>query len=156
MPVAALTPHDLLRHPLWRFANRDEIDVTAVEPVAGPVTSLRGFVIGTQVHLINGFRRWALIGNVDHNDPLTIEHFLTLSLWHCGKWLHLARYHDFADDTVLGPLGFCKALEVAPEHVFPISFDLQGHVIESILKGAIVPDPRERLSRAELIRLAVR
>lgn len=153
-PVEELTPDDLLRYPLWRFANRDEIGEAIVEPVAGPVTSLRGFVIGKQVHLMDGSRRWALIGNFDHNDPW-IEHFLTLALWHCDKWLHLARYHDVDRDTA-GPVAFCKALELVPEQVFPISFDLREHVIgeTSILKGAILLEPRERLTRRQLIGLA--
>src|SRR5262249_50215294 len=71
------------------------------------------------------------------------------------KWLHLARYHDIDRDTA-GAGAFCKALLLAPGQVFPISFDLQKNVIgeASLLKSAILLDPRERLSRGQLIGLA--
>jgi hypothetical protein len=92
--------------------------------------------------------------NVDHNDPWT-EHFfpVPLALW----WIvAFGCYHDI-DHYTAGPVTFCKALELTPEQVFPLSIDLREHVIgeASILKGSIPLEARERFSRRELIRRAV-
>lgn len=155
--VTELTPEDLTQFPLWRFVNCDLADDTAVEPLpTHEVGSLADLLIGTQVRLANGSSWLALIGNIDHLNPATIEHFLTLSVWNRKSWLHLARYHDFAHETE-GPPGFCAALGLSIDEVFPIRYDLRQHVADkaSVLCGEIPTQPRTRLSRAELISMSV-
>jgi hypothetical protein len=154
--VDALTVADLKAFPVWEFVNDDEKGEMAVRPVRTPVSNLDGRLVGLQVRLANDAEVWALIGNVETNDPRQTEHFLTLSVFRDGQSFTLARYHDIGAERS-GPQALADFLGLPIDKVFPISYDL-GRFSKgdpAALTGRIEKEPRERLTRAELIKLAV-
>jgi hypothetical protein len=156
--VDELTPDDLSAFPVWQFTNAHEhIDETVVRPVKKtPVKSLRGRAVGTQVTLANGAQRWALIGNVDPDNPRLTQHFLTISLFDHGAWFSMARYHDYDAETH-GPAAVAEFLGLPLTAVFPIRFDLRRYCVgdSPALAGTIEQEPQERLTRGQVIALAV-
>ncbi len=156
-PIDALTADDLTANAVWQYTNQDGRGDTFVRPIRKtPVQNLAGRVVGTQVQLENGSRIWALIGNVDVTNPRLTQHFLTISLERDGKWFSLARYHDY-DYASRGPVALAQFFGLRVDEVFPIAFDIRKHVRgePAGLVGSILSEPRERLSRAEIIALAV-
>lgn len=97
------------------------------------------------------------LGNLDPTNSCLTEHFLTLSIFRSdGTLFNLARYHDF-DAEERGPAALAAFLGLPLDAVFPISYDLTCVVagpLES-LRGTITAEPRERLTGAEIIALAV-
>jgi hypothetical protein len=85
-----------------------------------------------------------------------MEHLLTLSIEHAGKWFDLARYHD-PDYTTRSPEALARFLGLAVDEIFPISFDLRPYVEgdPAVLQGSVLREPRERLSRDEIIAMAL-
>ena len=155
--VEDLTTADLKAFPVWQYANEDEKGETAVRPVEKtPVKSLTGRLVGTQVRLVNGANVWAIIGNVDANNPRLTQHFLTISILRDGRWFTMARYHDF-DANERGPQALAAFLGLQVEDVFPISYDISrfSRGDPAALVGTIEREPREKLTRAEIIALAV-
>jgi len=156
-PIESVEIRDLEAHAVWQYANVDGGSETLVRPVKRlPVARLAGKVVGTRVRLANGIDAWGLLGNVDESNARLTEHFLTLSIFHDGRWFTLARYHDF-DYGQSGPDALARFLELPLDKVFPIAYDIRPYVKgdPSALAGLIPKEPRERLSRAELIALAV-
>jgi hypothetical protein len=155
--VETLTVSDIQAHPVWQYVNNDQLGETAVRPIKRiPVKNLLGRVVGTPVLLANGNARWALIGNIDTLNPRLTKHFLTISLEREGKWFTLARYHD-ADYSQRGPSALADFLGLDASQVFPLSYDI-SHYAEgdvSALVGKILREPDERLTRAEIIQMAV-
>jgi hypothetical protein len=155
--VEDLKISDLERFPVWEYANSDSAGETLVKPVRRlPVKSLKGKIVGVQVQLSNGQKNWAIIGNVDVDNPRLTEHFITLSLECNGEWFTLARYHDF-DYQQNGPEALAVFLKIKIEKIFPILYDLTGYSLgeKSALVGSILREPREKLSRSEIMGLAV-
>jgi hypothetical protein len=137
--------------------NDDHSDDTTVRPVKRiPVANLTGKVVGVQAVLANGGRVWALLGNVDSSNPRFTQHFLTVSVERDGRWFHLARYHDYDRDQ-RGPEELARFLGLALSDVFPLSYDIRqcSKGDPSALMGTITAEPAEKLSRAEIIGLAV-
>lgn len=156
-PIEWLKVADLEANPVWQYTSDDRAGETLVRPVKRiPVKSLTGKVIGTQVRFANGMQAWALIGNIDPQNSRLTEHFLTLSIEHNGKWFALARYHDF-DYAERDPEALARFLGLRVDDVFPIAFDVRQFVQGDLaaLAGTVRKEPRERLSRAEIIALAV-
>jgi len=156
-PIESLTIADLKAAPVWQYANRDGVGETVVRPISRvPVKNMTGKLVGTQVRLANGTQAWALVGNVDSRKPRLTKHFLTLSIERDGRWFSLARYHDF-DYSDRGPNALSRFLGVTVEEIFPIDFDIQQYVEgdPAALKGQIQVEPDEKLSRAEIIAMAV-
>ena len=156
-PVSSLRPGDFETHPIWRYVPGDEPDETWVMPVAARrVSSLGGKVLGTEVTLADGTRCAAMFGNVSPKNPKLTEHFLRVSLFINRKWFHLARYHDF-DVRRRGPRALAAALKRPVNKVFAIRYDLRPYFRKppAWLEGAIQQEPRKRLTRAEIIGLAV-
>ena len=156
--IDSLRADDLHSNPVWQFVSEDESgDETRVRPVKRlPVSNLTGKVIATQVMLANGVRRWALLGNIDVDNPKLTEHFITLSIENSGKWFTLARYHDF-DYADRGPAALSRFLGLSVAEVFPISYDVRQHVKghAAELASSLPKEPREKLSRAQIIAMAV-
>jgi hypothetical protein len=155
--VDSLLVADLQAHPLWQYTNREGADETFVRPVKRvPSANLSGKVVGAQVVLACGRRVWALIGNVDATNARLTEHFLTLSVERNGRWFMLARYHDL-DYAENGPAALSHFLGIPIDDVFPIAYDIQRYAQgdAAALAGQIRREPRERLSRAEIIGMAV-
>jgi hypothetical protein len=155
--VDALSSADLELNPVWQYVNRDEAGEILVRPVKQvPVSSVSGKLIGTRVRLANGTEPWALIGNVSDNNPRMTEHFVTMSIERDGKWFHLARYHDM-DYAERGPNALAQFLGLSVDDLFPITFDLRRYAKgdDAALTGTVRKEPREKLSRAELIGMAV-
>ena len=120
------------------------------------VKTLTGRFVGAQVRLANGTEVWALIGNVDVSNPRLSEHFLTLSVFRDGRWFTMARYHDL-DSNERGPQALAAFLSLRVNEVFPISYDISRFCLgeSAALVGTIEKEPRERLTRAHIIGLAV-
>jgi hypothetical protein len=157
-PVDRLTKEDFAESPVWRFTGSDTPGETHVEPVKRlPVRSLAACVVGVPIRLADGTVLTGMIGNFDPANPRLTEHFLTLSVFRPdGSLFHMARYHDYgAADR--GSAGLAEFLGLPLVAVFPISYDLSGIVIGSpdLLRGTITAEPRERLTRAQIIALAV-
>ena len=155
--ITSLRPADINAHPIWRFVSGDEPDETWVLPTASRRSArLSGKIIGTEVTLADGSRRWALFSNIDPDNPKLTTHFLSLSLFIGGKWFHLARYHD-VDARRPGPRALATALRRPLGKVFPIRYDLRPYVRNgsSWLEGVVDRSPRTRITRAEIIALAV-
>ena len=155
--IEELTVPDLQAAPVWQYANSDRRGETVVRPVAKtPVKNLTGRVVGTQVRLANGTDVWALIGNVDVSNPRLTQHFLTLSVFKDGSWFTMARYHDF-DAAERGPKALAEFLGMPTHQVFPISYNISHASLgnSDALAGPIESEPREKLTRAQVIALAV-
>ena len=152
-----IVPDDFRISPVWEFTNDDEGESdTLVKPVCDlPVSSLANRFVGTQVRLANGQTHWAILDGIDPDDPFKTRHFLSLSIYR-GEWFHLARYHDPEID-LYGPDALAAFLGLRATDIFPISYDVRA-ICEGdagALKGTIVSDPQERLSRSQIIALAV-
>ena len=156
--VEELTVDDLRAFPVWQYTNANEdVGETVVRPVKKiPVKKLSGRIVGTQVRLADGSARWALIGNVDPGNPRLTQHFLTLSILDRDRWFAMARYHDF-DAEERGPLALAAFLQLPVEAIFPITYDIRRYCIgdAGALTGRIDAQPKERLTRAQIIALAV-
>jgi len=156
-PIESLKPIDFETTQVWAYTNSDKIGETVVRPIKKiPVNSLTGKLVATQVCLANKSVVWALVGNVDSQNSQLTEHFLTISLYHNDKWFTLARYHDinFSEN---GPEALAFFLGLGVDDVFPISYDLSRFAKgeQAALVGMINKEPREKLTRAEIIALAI-
>jgi hypothetical protein len=155
--ISSLRVSDLEKYAVWRFANGDETDDTAIRPVKGlPVSTLTGRFVGTRVRLASGDCLWGIVGNLDARNAEMNEHFVTISIERKGRWFHLARYHD-ADYAERGPQALAGFLGLAVDDIFPISYDVRRFVKGNTagLKGSISKEPRVRLTRAQIIAMAV-
>jgi hypothetical protein len=157
-PIDSLTKEDFAESPVWRFTGSDTPDETHVKPVRRlPVSRLAGCIVGIPIRLANGTVLTGIIGNFDPTIPRLTEHFLTLSVFRPdGSLFHMARYHDY-DAAERGAAMLAEFLDLPLNAVFPISYDLSGMVVGSpdVLRGAITAQPRERLTREQIIALAV-
>jgi hypothetical protein len=156
-PISALSVGDLARHPVWTYSHADDQGEPSVRPILRlPVPSLSGKVVGTKVHLASGAEVWALIGNIDSRNKRLNQHFVTISIEHEGRWFHLARYHDH-DYVARGPAELARFLGRAVDDIFPMAYDIRPFAVgdSDALMGVIGKEPLERLSRAQIIALAV-
>ena len=156
--VSDLTVTDFRQHSVWRFTGRDEPTETAVRPVKKlPVTSLVGALVGSEGRLASGQKVMMMLGNLDPTNPRLTEHFLTATIFRDdGASFHLARYHDIDADQH-GPDALASFLQMKKEEIFPISWDVRRVVAgdPAALHGKIEASPRERLTRKQIIALAV-
>jgi len=155
--VLSLQVSDLEMHPVWQFVTDDEGDETAVRPVKRlPVSSLLNRIVGTRVRLANGSSVWAIIGNLDIKNARKNEQFLLLSIGRNGEWFQLERYFDFKYREH-GPEALARFLELSLDEVFPVSYDVRKYAKgeANALAGTVPRKPRVRLTKAELVALAV-
>jgi hypothetical protein len=156
--VSQLTPADLRQCPVWRFTGGDEPCEASVRPVKKiPVKSLTGSLVGCEVRLASGKRMMALLSNIDADNARLTEHFLTLSLYRAdGELFHMARYYDL-DSRRRGPSALAAFLKMKKKEIFPIVWDVRHLAIGApdALHGLIEASPKERLTRAQIIMLAV-
>jgi hypothetical protein len=158
IPVEKLTEALLRKFPVWKFCNDDELGETAIQPVKDlPITSANGCLIACDFRLADGSHLSGLMGNLSLKDDNRNQNFLTISVFIEGKFAHLARYHD-SDSSERGPSWLASRLGKNENDVFPISYDISAVAIgkSTCIRGAITKEPIEKLSRAEIIRLAVR
>jgi len=157
-PVDSLTAEDFGKFPVWQFVAADTPDETYVKPVRQlPTKQLDGCIVGCQLRLANGTKLPGFLGNLDVTNSRLTQHFLTLSAFGpSGTVFHLARYHDI-DSIKHGPAAFAAFLGLPLQAVFPITYDVSDNVVgpANLIRGLITPEPQERLSRAEIIALAV-
>jgi hypothetical protein len=158
-PVDSLQEIDLATCPVWEFDDEEQThDECFVRPFANlPAEDLGGKLVAVRVSLANGQRVWATIGNVDTRNAKSTEHFLMLSVIKEGRWFSLARYHDI-DYEKHGPEALAAFLGLSINEVFPISYDISMYVDgnQESLVGLLLREPRERLTMAELIAMAIR
>jgi hypothetical protein len=152
-----LTTADLQQAPVWEFVNDDELGETAMRPIKKlPVKNLASRLVGTEVRLANGNKVWGLLGNVKVTNPKLNEHFITLSVERDGIWFTMARYHDI-ERKERGPQALAKFLRLRIDEVFPISYDISRFSLgdPAALVGTLDKEPQEKLTRAQIIGLAV-
>jgi hypothetical protein len=155
--VENLTVADLEAFPVWEYANEDEKGETVVRPIRRtPVKTLVGRLIGTRIRFANGTGAWATIENVDESNERLTQHFLTLTVFDEGRSFTMARYHD-VDRDERGPQALAAFLGLGVDDVFPISYDISQACVgePACLVGKIDKEPREKLTRAQIIALAV-
>jgi hypothetical protein len=156
--VTKLTEQDFVSHPLWRYLNDDSLGELIVESVdEWPVPDLSGFVVGASVILKSGKICTAVFSNVDVSSSERNSHFLALSIWNNRRRFHLARYHDRAQEK-FGPQALANLLGLSVDDVFPIKYDLTQFVLNanaSVLINEVPLEPKNRLTRREIISLAV-
>jgi hypothetical protein len=156
-PIDALQVVDLKTHAVWEYTSREADDEILVQPVTQvPVFSGAGKIFGIEVLLASGTQAWAIVGNVDVGNPRATEQFISLSVEREGRWFMLSRYHDF-DYTENGPKALARFLGLSIAEVFPISYDIRCYATgnPAALAGKVFDEPRERLSREQLIAMAV-
>ncbi|MCH8622563.1 hypothetical protein [Undibacterium sp. TS12] len=157
-PVELLTIADLKKYPVWQYTNSHEkIGETVVRAIKRmPVKSLTGKLVGTKVRFANGADTWALIGNVDASNAQLTQHFLTLSIFKDDKWFTLARYHDIERER-FGPEALEIFIGLTVNQIFPITYDISRYCVGDLkaLIGVIEKEPKEKLTRAEIIALPV-
>jgi hypothetical protein len=157
-----LLPSDVNGHRVWEFVDDMEAelpDETYMRPVEElPVDSLSGRLASAHLTLANGHRVLALLGNIDLADPVSTEHFLTISVFSpSGGRFDIARYHDVDYDR-RGPVGLAAFLGLPLEAVFPIRYDITdialGH--PDCLSRSVPAVPASRLTQEGLIGLALK
>ena len=152
-----LTEKDFQAHPVWQFVDANDKGELSVRPVkALPSRNLDGKLVGCRVSFANGSTHFAMLGNINSENHRQTEHFLTLSIWKEGKWFHLSRYFD-PDLRKRGPDALSKFVGLKKSDIFPVSYDLRKYskgVVHSLV-GNIEALPKEKLSRKEIIALAV-
>ena len=133
-------------------------DETYVRPLNQlPVNSLDSRVVSTLLTLANGQKVLGVLGNLDLSDSKLTLHFLDVSIFDSSeKLFHLARYHD-VDYAGHGPMALAKFLRLPVEEVFPIHFDISDVAVgkPDCIRGNILREPSNQLSKAELINMAV-
>jgi hypothetical protein len=118
---------------------------------------VNGCIVGCHIYLANQTLLTGFLGNLDTTNTRFTEHFLTLSVFRSdGAVFHLARYHDF-DAIKRSPTTLATFLGLPLEAVFPITYDVSSSVIgpPDVVRGVVTAEPRTRLTRAEVIALAV-
>ena len=153
-----LTPLDLRKNPVWEFVNDDELGELAMRPIRKlPVKNLNGRLVGTELILANGQKVFGLLGNVKVNNPKFNKHFMTVSVERDGQWFMMSRYHDY-DAADRGPAALAAFLGMTIDNIFPISYNISNVSLgeSESLVGCIPKEPQERLTRAQVIALAVR
>jgi hypothetical protein len=153
----SLTVADFKSYKIWTYAPCKDNDETCVRPVKRDLVSdLTGKLVATQVTLANKYKPWAIIGNIDLANKRLTKHFVTLTLEHNSQWFHLARYHDH-DYHERGPKQLAEFLNLKVNEIFPIFYDVSASVSceKAAATGLILLEPDEKLSRAEIISLAV-
>jgi len=153
-----LTLNDVADHPVWEYVNDEaKAPETAVRPVEQlPVKHLAGRFVGTRVRLHNGSYQWAMLSNISLGNLRLTKHFLCVGIEKDGRWFELARYHD-VDFERRSPTELAKFLGLLVSEVFPIEYDISQFAIglPAILRGTIPETPEERLSKDELLKLAL-
>lgn len=154
--ITEIPTEELLATGVWRWSPHDD-DSGLVPAKRVPVSNSAGCLFATQVVLADSSRNVAIIGNLDATNVELNAHFLTISLLvPDGHWFHLARYHDLNADEH-GPAALARALGHPVDQVFPIRYDvrrlMRGN--DSCTQGSVTAEPSRRLSRAEIIALAV-
>lgn len=155
--IENLKVEELEKFPVWQYTNHDARGETLVKPVKKyPVKSLTAKIVGLKVVISNGDELWAIIGNVDVNNSSLTEHFITISFYFNRKWSTLARYHDF-DYEKNGPEALAAFLQRDVDAIFPISYDISPYAVgdRKALAGKIEKEPLKKLTRSEIIALAV-
>jgi hypothetical protein len=149
--IEQLTPEDFRIHPMWEFVSDPEDELVLLPCESLPVDHLDGRVIGTTVLLRNGTRLDATLYNLVCNSAELTQHVLNLAVYREGRWLGLARYHDF-DYSTRGPEAFSASLGLTAGDVFPIAYDVSEIVNGEAraIKGSIPEKPVAKLSESEL------
>ena len=157
VPAEEITEALLRANPVWEFCNEDESGETLLMPAKKlPITSSENRLVGCELRLRDGSTIFGYLGNLDLTKAFRNQHFLTLSIFMNGTTEHLARYHDL-DFSDRGPAALAQKIGKNLEDIFPMTYDLSACATGSddCIRGSIQKEPKERLSRSEIIMLAV-
>jgi hypothetical protein len=149
-----LAPADLAECPVWEYLNYADTQVTPVYDI--PVSSLIKRIVGTELRLHNGTRRYGILTNVRLNNFRQHEQGLCVWVEKNGKWFELARYHD-SDYEKRSHAKLAQFLGLSMDEVYPITYDIAGIAtgLSEVIRGVLLPEPRERLSLEQLTKLAL-
>lgn len=158
-PVEEITYEDWIKYPLWEFISESEFqDETYMLPsIQLPVENFDGRLLSCPIILSNGQVCHGLLGNINTTNTEFNPHLITLSFVIPDGRFNLARYHDY-DYHQNGPESLAEFLGLPISEIFPISYAFDP----SILIGAtgiteyLDQVPEKKLSRAEIIELALR
>jgi len=157
VPAEEITEVMFRANPVWEFCNEDESGETLLMPAKKlPITSSENRLVGCELRLRDGSTIFWYLGNLDLTKAFRNQHFLTLSIFMNGTTEHLARYHDL-DFSDRGPAALAQKIGKNLEDIFPMTYDLSACATGSddCIRGSIQKEPKERLSRSEIIMLAV-
>lgn len=155
--IELLNEEDAEQSSVWKYVPNHTGRTVLVSPMTTrPLKNLDGKVVLTKIELANGMQLQGMLGNIDPENPELTKHFLTLSVLRDGKWFHLSRYHDI-DYKKFGPKKLAIFLGLNVTDVFPIKYDISGlfKIQSNVLSGLIPEEPDEKLSRDDIIALAV-
>lgn len=155
--IEKLSEAELRSYPVWGYVRGDKSGKIFIAPIKRtPVSSLNNKVVAAQLILANGNKVWSIVSNIDLENPDLTKHFIAFSILNNKKWFPLARYHDYDYDQ-RGPEQLATFLGLSVDDVYPFFYDISAHVKgnSQVLKGSIPKEPTIKLSRAEIIALAV-
>jgi hypothetical protein len=157
-PFEKLSIRDLHLNPVWEIVtDSDDNGELLVEPITNlPINDLANRIIGSDLTLANGEKRFGLLGNVQLQNEKANYHFLTVSFKLQTRWFTLARYFD-PDYVDNGPMELAKKLKMPLSAIFPMRYDISSLAIgkPAALRGEIPEIPKKRLSSEEVVDLAV-
>ena len=120
-----------------------------------PATDLASCIVGAPVTFSGGRQVFAMFGKVRPRDARGTKHLMTVSFsLPSFEWFHPARYHD-PTRKLFGPEMLAMAFKLPADQVFPVAYDLTLLILgdAAALRGTILHEPDERLSRAEALAL---
>jgi hypothetical protein len=137
-----LTVEDFECYLVWEYildAEEDYPDESWVTPVNNlPVSSLDNRIVGTQVRLNNGTRRWAIMSNIYLDNSRETAQLMSMGIYDRNECFPLARYFD-VDFERRGPDKLAEFLDLPLDQVFPMSYDISDVAIglSEVLRGTI-------------------
>ncbi len=154
MHLTKLSEKDLQESPVWIGVDSDQ-DETAIRPAKAAPRSVEGKIVASTFTLKNGSVVPGVMFNLSDDASLN-QHLASAAFLLAGKWFFLARYHD-SDVKRSGPVALAARLGLPLDQVFPIQYELT-HLFKPptvAQRGEILAEPRKRLTRAQIIALAV-
>ncbi len=155
---SSLSHQDLLKHPVWEFlTDSDETGSLLIKSIDRlPVRNLNNRIVAVNFDLADGGKRFGFLGNVHLQNKAANLHFITPAFETDSGWFTLSRYFD-TDVARNGPEKLSQLLGRELYAIFPIKYDISPWAVgdPEVIRGEIRAAPIERLSSAEIAKLAV-
>lgn len=101
------------------------MEIAPVESL--PPKTMQSIVVGTEVQLADGCRKWAILQNLSLAGQKVNDHLLNITLDVDGSWFPLARYHDPWNETY-GTKKLAELLDRKLDEIFPIKYDFRREI----------------------------